>query len=329
MLLSVLYVRFRDIQPIWDVTAQILFYASPIIYTAKTYPASVGPHRDAQPDRHDHHPDAPGVHRPHGALGARGVAGGAPRLLIPLGIIVAVVGARGCGSSPARRRGSPRTYEQRSGEPRGSDAQIEIAATAGARGRARDSARRDRGVGQPGGGRGAGPRPTGWTAGASTSTRSWSGRPPIARGRWRAGAHPSYRLARAAAARRLVTTVSRGRSRSRTARAISRSCSPRSSAQGVDEIARHRLGLARRARCAIARSAGADVLEIAPDELRPRPHAQPRGASAPGRADLLSHPGCDARSPGWLDAYREAFALRRRRRGRLRSASRRDPTPAR
>ena len=41
MLLSVLYVRFRDIQPIWDVTAQILFYASPIIYTAKTYPASV------------------------------------------------------------------------------------------------------------------------------------------------------------------------------------------------------------------------------------------------------------------------------------------------
>ena len=32
MLLSVLYVRFRDIQPIWDVSSQILFYASPIIY---------------------------------------------------------------------------------------------------------------------------------------------------------------------------------------------------------------------------------------------------------------------------------------------------------
>lgn len=41
MLLSVLYVRFRDIQPIWDVTAQVLFYASPIIYIAKKYPASV------------------------------------------------------------------------------------------------------------------------------------------------------------------------------------------------------------------------------------------------------------------------------------------------
>ena len=34
MLLSALYVRFRDIQPIWDVFAQILFYGSPIIYPA-------------------------------------------------------------------------------------------------------------------------------------------------------------------------------------------------------------------------------------------------------------------------------------------------------
>jgi ABC-2 type transport system permease protein len=37
MLLSALYVRFRDIQPIWDVVAQILFYGSPIIYVAATY----------------------------------------------------------------------------------------------------------------------------------------------------------------------------------------------------------------------------------------------------------------------------------------------------
>ena len=37
MLLSVLYVRFRDIQPIWDVVSQILFYASPIIYPAMRY----------------------------------------------------------------------------------------------------------------------------------------------------------------------------------------------------------------------------------------------------------------------------------------------------
>jgi ABC-2 type transport system permease protein len=34
MLLSVLYVRFRDIQPIWEVLSQILFYGSPVIWTA-------------------------------------------------------------------------------------------------------------------------------------------------------------------------------------------------------------------------------------------------------------------------------------------------------
>ncbi len=36
MLLSALYVRFRDIQPIWEVLAQILFYATPILYTVQT-----------------------------------------------------------------------------------------------------------------------------------------------------------------------------------------------------------------------------------------------------------------------------------------------------
>jgi len=40
MLLSVLYIRFRDIQPIWDVTSQILFYASPIIYPVWYYEKS-------------------------------------------------------------------------------------------------------------------------------------------------------------------------------------------------------------------------------------------------------------------------------------------------
>jgi ABC-2 type transport system permease protein len=37
MLLSVLYVRARDIQPIWDVISQLLFYASPIIYPVYYY----------------------------------------------------------------------------------------------------------------------------------------------------------------------------------------------------------------------------------------------------------------------------------------------------
>ena len=36
MLLSALFVRFRDIQPIWDVIAQILFYCSPVIIPVET-----------------------------------------------------------------------------------------------------------------------------------------------------------------------------------------------------------------------------------------------------------------------------------------------------
>ncbi len=36
MLLSALFVRFRDIQPIWEVISQILFYASPVIISIQT-----------------------------------------------------------------------------------------------------------------------------------------------------------------------------------------------------------------------------------------------------------------------------------------------------
>ncbi|HEX3517717.1 MAG TPA: ABC transporter permease [Solirubrobacteraceae bacterium] len=36
MLLSALFVRFRDIQPIWDVFSQILFYSSPVIIPVET-----------------------------------------------------------------------------------------------------------------------------------------------------------------------------------------------------------------------------------------------------------------------------------------------------
>lgn len=34
MILSVLYVRYRDVEPIWEVTTQILFYASPVLYVS-------------------------------------------------------------------------------------------------------------------------------------------------------------------------------------------------------------------------------------------------------------------------------------------------------
>jgi ABC-2 type transport system permease protein len=38
MLLSALYVRFRDVRPIWDVMLQVLFYGSPILYTLEQIP---------------------------------------------------------------------------------------------------------------------------------------------------------------------------------------------------------------------------------------------------------------------------------------------------
>jgi ABC-2 type transport system permease protein len=38
MMLSALYVRFRDVEPIWEVVLQLLFYASPVIYVVTTIP---------------------------------------------------------------------------------------------------------------------------------------------------------------------------------------------------------------------------------------------------------------------------------------------------
>jgi ABC-2 type transport system permease protein len=44
MLLSALYVRFRDIQPIWEVFLQAWFYVSPIMYPASAYGSRFGAH---------------------------------------------------------------------------------------------------------------------------------------------------------------------------------------------------------------------------------------------------------------------------------------------
>jgi ABC-2 type transport system permease protein len=41
MLLSALFVRFRDIEPIWEVGLQLLFYGSPVLYVITTVPESV------------------------------------------------------------------------------------------------------------------------------------------------------------------------------------------------------------------------------------------------------------------------------------------------
>lgn len=89
MCLSVLYVRFRDIQPIWEVVIQALFYISAIIIPVTEYPAKVQGIAMCSPIvalltqmRHCFvDPAAPT---------AAAEIGGAPRLLIPLALIVLV-----------------------------------------------------------------------------------------------------------------------------------------------------------------------------------------------------------------------------------------------
>jgi ABC-2 type transport system permease protein len=89
MLLSALYVRFRDMQPIWEVVLQVLFYASPVIYVTEALPDSIEREAMASPItavltqmRHALiDPDAPS---------AAQAIGGEVRLLIPLAVVFAV-----------------------------------------------------------------------------------------------------------------------------------------------------------------------------------------------------------------------------------------------
>lgn len=94
LLLSVLFVRFRDIKPIWDVFGQMLFYASPILYVATSVPEDYQRPYMINPlaavltqMRH-------AVVDPTARTAAETI-GGAPRLLIPAAIVVAtcVLGA--------------------------------------------------------------------------------------------------------------------------------------------------------------------------------------------------------------------------------------------
>jgi ABC-2 type transport system permease protein len=88
MLLSALYVRYRDMQPIWEVVLQILFYASPVIYVTSALPDSIEREAMANPltailtqMRH-------ALIDPSAPTAADAIGGGA-RLLIPLAIVAA------------------------------------------------------------------------------------------------------------------------------------------------------------------------------------------------------------------------------------------------
>jgi ABC-2 type transport system permease protein len=90
MLLSALYVRFRDVKPIWDVGLQVIFYGSPVIYAIETIPES------AQHLIMRLNPLAPILQQVRHAVidpnapTAAAAAGGWQWLLIPGGVIVGV-----------------------------------------------------------------------------------------------------------------------------------------------------------------------------------------------------------------------------------------------
>ena len=106
MLLSSLYVRYRDVQPIWEVVTQMLFYASPVLYVATAVPeayqrillanplaAALTQLRHAIVD-----PGAPSLSR---------AIGGDLRLLVPIGVALLTFAA----GYAVFRRESPRIAE--------------------------------------------------------------------------------------------------------------------------------------------------------------------------------------------------------------------------
>ena len=90
VLLAVLFVRYRDVQPIWEVALQLLFWSTPIIYTIE---------RVNTPLRHliMMNPLAVAIQQgrhwlsPTSTKSAAWAIGGSVRLLIPLAIFCAVI----------------------------------------------------------------------------------------------------------------------------------------------------------------------------------------------------------------------------------------------
>jgi ABC-2 type transport system permease protein len=89
LLLSALFVRYRDVQPIWDVATQMLFYASPVLYVTTMVPESYQQAYLANPIAALLAEMRTAVVDP-GARHAWEAIGGAERLLVPAGIVLAV-----------------------------------------------------------------------------------------------------------------------------------------------------------------------------------------------------------------------------------------------
>lgn len=89
MLLSVLYVRFRDIEPIWSVLLQMTFYATPILYVIKMLPGGYQREILAANPLADITTQMRHAVLDPAAPSAADMIGADARLLIPLGIVVA------------------------------------------------------------------------------------------------------------------------------------------------------------------------------------------------------------------------------------------------
>jgi ABC-2 type transport system permease protein len=90
MLLSALYVRYRDVGPIWDVLLQMLFYGTPIFYAVQNIPDNLRKIVLLNPlaaiiEQMRHAIIGDGVPNAVDAVGSVG------RLLIPVGIVIGVV----------------------------------------------------------------------------------------------------------------------------------------------------------------------------------------------------------------------------------------------
>jgi ABC-2 type transport system permease protein len=90
LLLSALFVRYRDVQPIWEVFSQMLFYASPVLYVATMVPETYQRAYLANPvaallTEMRHAVVDPGARPVWEAIGAP------ERLLIPAGIVVSAL----------------------------------------------------------------------------------------------------------------------------------------------------------------------------------------------------------------------------------------------
>jgi ABC-2 type transport system permease protein len=89
MLLSSLYVRFRDLAPIWEIVLQITFYASPVLYVISQVPSNYQRPLAANPVGMVMTQMREWVIDPSAPSAAEAI-GGYARLLIPIGAIVVV-----------------------------------------------------------------------------------------------------------------------------------------------------------------------------------------------------------------------------------------------